>query len=40
MGESADERYEEKLKQFQHVQRPRDRDIIFDLATGKQLSFQ
>ena len=30
----------EKLKQFQHVQRPRDRDIIFDLATGKQLSFQ
>jgi hypothetical protein len=31
---------EDKLKQFQHVQRPRDRDIIFDLATGKQLSFQ
>jgi hypothetical protein len=31
---------EAKLKQFQHVQRPRDRDIIFDLATGKQLSFQ
>ena len=30
----------EKFKQFQHVQRPRDRDIIFDLATGKQLSFQ
>jgi len=31
---------EEKLKDFKHVQRPRDRDIIFDLATGKQLSFQ
>lgn len=31
---------EAQLKQFQHVQRPRDRDIIFDLATGKQLSFQ
>jgi hypothetical protein len=31
---------EEKLRQFQHVQRPRDRDIIFDVATGKQLSFQ
>ena len=31
---------EARLKQFQHVQRPRDRDIIFDLATGKQLSFQ
>lgn len=31
---------ESRLKQFQHVQRPRDRDIIFDLATGKQLSFQ
>ena len=31
---------EERLKQFQHVQRPRDRDVIFDLATGKQLSFQ
>ena len=29
-----------RFKQFQHVQRPRDRDIIFDLATGKQLSFQ
>jgi hypothetical protein len=31
---------EAKLKQFQHVQRPRDRDIIFDLATGHQLTFQ
>jgi hypothetical protein len=31
---------EARLKKFQHVQRPRDRDIIFDLATGKQLSFQ
>jgi len=31
---------EAQFKQFQHVQRPRDRDIIFDLATGKQLSFQ
>lgn len=31
---------EARLKQFQHVQRPRDRDIIFDLATGRQLSFQ
>ena len=31
---------EERFKQFQHVQRPRDRDIIFDLATGRQLSFQ
>jgi len=29
-----------RLKQFQHVQRPRDRDKIFDLATGRQLSFQ
>jgi len=29
-----------RLKQFQHVQRPRDRDLIFDLATGRQLSFQ
>lgn len=33
-------REEERLKQFQHVQRPRDRDVIFSLATGKQLSFQ
>ncbi|HEU4833148.1 MAG TPA: hypothetical protein VFS90_01995 [Pyrinomonadaceae bacterium] len=31
---------EARLKQFQHVQRPRERDIIFDLATGRQLSFQ
>lgn len=31
---------EKPFKQFQHVQRPRDRDVIFDLATGRQLSFQ
>jgi hypothetical protein len=31
---------EARLKQFLHVQRPRDRDVIFDLATGRQLSFQ
>ncbi len=31
---------EAKLKQFKHVQRPRDRDVIFDLASGRQLSFQ
>lgn len=31
---------ETRFKQFQHVQRPRDRDVIFDLATGRQLSFQ
>ena len=31
---------EAQLKRFQHVQRPRDRDIIFDLSTGRQLSFQ
>jgi hypothetical protein len=31
---------EARLKQFQHVQRPRDRDMIFDLATARQLSFQ
>jgi hypothetical protein len=30
----------ERLKQFQHVQRPRNRDAIFDLATGRQLAFQ
>ena len=30
---------EERLKQFRHVQRPRDRDLIFDIATGRQLSF-
>lgn len=29
-----------RLKQFRHVQRPRDRDIIFDINTGRQLSFQ
>lgn len=33
-------REEARLKQFQHIQRPRDRDVIFDLATGRQLSFQ
>jgi len=33
-------REEERLKQFQHVQRPRDRDVIFNLATGRQLLFQ
>ncbi|HJT27455.1 MAG TPA: hypothetical protein VJ784_08620 [Pyrinomonadaceae bacterium] len=33
-------REESRLKRFQHVQRPRDRDVIFDLATGRQLSFQ
>ena len=33
-------REEARLKRFQHVQRPRDRDKIFDLATGRQLSFQ
>lgn len=33
-------REEERLKQFQYVQRPRDRDVIFDLATGGQLLFQ
>lgn len=33
-------REEARLKQFQHVQRPRDRDVIFDLATGQQLLFQ
>lgn len=31
---------EAQFKRFQHLQRPRDRDIIFDLATGRQLSFQ
>ena len=33
-------RDEARLKQFQYVQRPRDRDAIFDLATRRQLSFQ
>lgn len=31
---------EEQFKQFQYVQRPRERDVIFDLATGRRLSFQ
>ena len=31
---------EARFKQFKHIQRPRDRDVIFDLATGRQLSFQ
>ena len=31
---------EAQFKRFQHLQRPRDRDIIFDLTTGRQLSFQ
>jgi hypothetical protein len=30
---------EQRLKQFQHIQRPRDRDVIFDVASGRQLSF-
>lgn len=29
-----------RFKQFKHVQRPRDRDVIFDLASGRQLSFE
>src|SRR5215213_5184978 len=29
-----------RFKQFKHVQRPRDRDMIFDLNSGRQLSFQ
>jgi hypothetical protein len=33
-------RDEARLKQFQYVQRPRDRDAIYDLATRRQLSFQ
>ena len=33
-------RDEARLKQFQYVQRPRDRDAIFDVATRRQLSFQ
>jgi hypothetical protein len=33
-------REEAHLKQFKHVQRPRDRDVIFDLASSHQLSFQ
>ena len=31
---------EARFKQYKHIQRPRDRDVIFDLATGHQLSFQ
>jgi hypothetical protein len=31
---------QERFKQFKHVQRPRDRDVIFDLTSGRQLSFQ
>ncbi|HEX8282659.1 MAG TPA: hypothetical protein VF588_04865 [Pyrinomonadaceae bacterium] len=31
---------ESRLKQFQHVQRPKDRDVIYDVATHRQLSFQ
>ena len=31
---------EKRFKQFQHIQRPRDRDVIFDLTSGRQLSFQ
>lgn len=31
---------EARFKQFRHVQRPRERDAIFDLSTGRQLSFQ
>jgi hypothetical protein len=34
LGEQA------RFKQFKHVQRPRDRDVIFDLTSGRQLSFQ
>jgi hypothetical protein len=33
-------RDEAHFKQFQYVQRPRDRDVIYDLATGRQLLFQ
>lgn len=33
-------REEASLKHFQYVQRPRDRDKIFDLATGSPLLFQ
>jgi hypothetical protein len=33
-------REEARLKQFQHIQRPRDRDVIYDLTTGQQLLFQ
>jgi hypothetical protein len=33
-------RDEARLKQFEYVQRPRDRDVIFDLATRRQSLFQ
>jgi hypothetical protein len=33
-------RDEASLKQFRYVQRPRDRDVIYDVATGRQLLFQ
>jgi hypothetical protein len=33
-------REEASLKQFRYVQRPRDRDVIFDVATRRQLVFQ
>lgn len=33
-------REEASLKQFRYVQRPRDRDVIFDVATRRQLLFQ
>jgi hypothetical protein len=33
-------RDEARLKQVQYVQRPRDRDVIFDVASRRQLSFQ
>jgi hypothetical protein len=33
-------REEARLKQFRHIQRPRDRDVIYDLTTGQQLLFQ
>lgn len=29
-----------RFKQFKHVQRPRDRNVIFDIASGRQLSFE
>ena len=33
-------RDEARLMQFQYVQRPRDRDAIFDLSTRRELLFQ
>ena len=32
-------RDEKRFKQFRHIQRPRDRNVIFDLNSGRQLSF-